>query len=144
MIYTNLDKWGTALAMGLLYLAMSSPYAYQATNYIASKFGYRTANDFGCPILMGIAIHALVFMLIVKLMLNYKGVSKVSNKSEWSMAFMAGLLFALISSSYFNGLIKSVFSQCQVLGGYGDEICLNVETLLVNSGLFALSTRLLM
>lgn len=150
MIYTNLDKWGSALLMGLLFMVFASPYAYRATDFLAEKAEISISNSQGCPTLVGIAVHSLVFMLVVKLILNYKGVSKVSNKSEWSIAFMAGLLFALVSSPYFNGLVKSVLGQCGVLSGYasgpsyGADCSNNTETLLVNSGIYALITRLMM
>lgn len=150
MIYTNLDKWGSALLMGLLFMVFASPYAYKATGFLTEKAGFETSNSQGCPTIAGVLTHALVFMLVVKLVLNYKGVSKVSNKSEWTMAFMAGLLFALVSSPYFNGLVKSVLGQCGVLSeynngpSYGADCSNNVETLLVNSGIYALITRLMM
>jgi len=145
MIYTNLDKWGSALLMGILFMIFASPYAYKTTSFLTKKAGFETSNNQGCPTIAGVLTHALIFMLVVKLVLNYKGVSKVSNKSEWSIAFMAGLLFALVSSPYFNGLVKSVFGQCGVLSEYGSGVCKNnIETLLVNSGIYALITRLMM
>lgn len=147
MVYTSLDRWGVALMMGVLFMILASPYVYDFTNSLAQKAGFQLANVYGCPTVLGIIVHAAVFALVVKLLMDYKGLNKISNKKQWTVALMTGILFALVSSAYFRDFIGSLFTKCGVLPEYAvgsDYICTSNQTLLIDSGIFALIVRLLL
>jgi len=61
-LYGNKDKWIVSIVLGLLFVLLSLPFLYNITN--------RFTNSFGTPSYMGIIIHGIIFVLIVRLLLS--------------------------------------------------------------------------
>jgi hypothetical protein len=55
---------------GLLFLLIASPFLYNVVNNLTSSFGLILADKNGCPNLGGLLVHAIVFMLIVRLLMR--------------------------------------------------------------------------
>lgn len=66
---TNGQKWWAALLLGLVFAVVSSPAAYQATSYVTSSLGGIELTSGPGPNLVGLLIHTLVFILIVRIIL---------------------------------------------------------------------------
>lgn len=67
---TSKDKWVIALLSGLLFLLVASPFLFNAMNSLTSSFGMTIADGGGCPNLGGLMLHAIVFMLVVRLLMR--------------------------------------------------------------------------
>ena len=63
----ELQKWASAIVFGIIFLLISAPFTYDATDFVASKIGFDTEDDNGKPTLAGLILHAVVFVLIVRL-----------------------------------------------------------------------------
>lgn len=68
--YTSKDKWIVSIISGLLFLLIASPFLYQLTNIVFSPLGFIMASKEGCPTILGLVVHSLVFLLIVRLMMR--------------------------------------------------------------------------
>ncbi len=68
--YTTKDKWIVAIIAGLLFLLIASPFLYNAVNSVTSSFGLVMADGNGCPNMGGLLLHAIFFMLIVRLLMR--------------------------------------------------------------------------
>ncbi len=69
---TNQQKWLGALVAGLLFLILSSSFLYQLTNkLLTSLFGPKaaTVTPAGAPTVLGLILHAIVFVLLFRLIL---------------------------------------------------------------------------
>jgi len=67
---TSKDKWVIALLSGLLFLLVASPFLFNVVNGATSSFGMTIADHNGCPNLGGLMLHAIVFMLIIRLLMK--------------------------------------------------------------------------
>jgi hypothetical protein len=67
--YGSEDKWKYSLYSAIVFLLISSPYTYMLMN---SLFGSVVAvsSSAGCPTIVGLLLHALVFMLIIRGMME--------------------------------------------------------------------------
>ena len=64
------DKWRWSLYIGLIFLIVANPYTYTLVNKILGSL-IPIANN-GCPTPAGFIIHAVVLVLLVRLLMNYK------------------------------------------------------------------------
>lgn len=62
------NKWMISLWSGLLFFLIASPFMFKLTGGIFSSAGLKIQKD-GCPNLLGVGIHALVFTILVRLMM---------------------------------------------------------------------------
>lgn len=67
---TSKDKWVIALLSGLLFLLVASPFMFNVMNSLTSSFGLTIADGSGCPNLGGLMLHAIVFMLIIRILMK--------------------------------------------------------------------------
>jgi hypothetical protein len=67
--YSNSDKWWAALIAGILFAIIASPFLFGLTN---SLFGCwcPTYCPPGGPTLWGLLLHAIVFALLIRLLLQ--------------------------------------------------------------------------
>lgn len=68
-VYDNSQKWTVAIITGLLFLLISSPFLYSLVNQLTSSFGLTIATN-GCPNAIGLILHTIVFILIVRLLMR--------------------------------------------------------------------------
>lgn len=63
------QKWWAALILGLLFFVISSPLAYYLSSTVTTTLGgLPTTIDYG-PTLIGLIIHTLLFILLVRLLM---------------------------------------------------------------------------
>lgn len=62
------NKWMISLWSGLLFFLIASPFMFKLTGGIFSSAGLQIEKN-GCPNLLGVGIHALVFTILVRLMM---------------------------------------------------------------------------
>ena len=69
-LYTSYDKWFVSLISGLLFLLIASPFMYKLTDSLFSLIGLNLADSNGCPTMLGLVVHSIVFVLIVRLLMK--------------------------------------------------------------------------
>lgn len=65
------EKWKISLLSAVIFFLVASPMLFRIVNAITSSIGFVLAND-GCPTYLGLFVHAIVFMLIVRLTMDYQ------------------------------------------------------------------------
>lgn len=68
---TNMDKWRYTLITTILFLIVVNPMTYKFVNYLAMGF-FKIADKTGCPTMLGIFIHAIVFTLLLRGIMELK------------------------------------------------------------------------
>jgi len=69
---TSADKWRYTLWTTLVFLIIVNPYTYKLTQQLFSGILGQIANPTtGFPTTVGIALHAVVFTLIVRYMMDF-------------------------------------------------------------------------
>ena len=68
---TNEDKWRWTLLTVIIFLLVINPYTYIAVNAVLSNVGLNIADKSGCPTLTGLAVHTIVFMLLLRLVMEF-------------------------------------------------------------------------
>lgn len=68
--YESGDKWRYSLYSALVFLVIANPYTYSLVNGLLGKF-VKIANNNGCPTMKGLFIHAVVFTLIIRAMMEF-------------------------------------------------------------------------
>lgn len=63
---TNGNKWLYALYVTILFLVVSMPVTYKFTNALLNGVCVLASKN-GCPTMCGILVHALVFLLLLRL-----------------------------------------------------------------------------
>ena len=58
-------EWCISFFSGLIFILLSKKDTYKITNNLLSRFNIVTAIG-GCPTMVGVLVHALVFVLITK------------------------------------------------------------------------------
>lgn len=54
-----------SLKSGLLFLIVSLPITYKIVNSLTKHIGIKVCDEHGCPTPVGLAVHTLVFILLV-------------------------------------------------------------------------------
>jgi hypothetical protein len=67
MAQTNLSMWRISLYSALLFVVIASPFMYGLVNSATSLIGLEIASKSGCPNMVGLVLHSLVFLLIVRI-----------------------------------------------------------------------------
>lgn len=66
---TETQKMIVAAWTAALFVLVSLPYTYQLTNQLTSQLGLDIASQSGCPNLVGVGLHSVVFLVLVRLMM---------------------------------------------------------------------------
>jgi hypothetical protein len=144
MSCTSSDKWMSAVVAGILFIALSSPMAYNLTSSLSESLGVgiQSARR-GCPNMVGLGVHAVVYALVVRLLLAFRG-QCYSTKDKWTVSLMAGLMFFILSSPYVYRLEESLVSSVGLPLDIADlRGCPETTGLITNGVAFALLSRLL-
>ena len=67
--YGSEDKWKYSLYSAIVFLLISSPYTYMLMNNLLGSV-VAVSSSAGCPTIVGLLLHALVFMLIIRGMME--------------------------------------------------------------------------
>jgi hypothetical protein len=68
---TNMDKWRYTLYTTILFLIVVNPMTYKLVNMILGKIA-KIADKSGCPTTVGMLVHALVFTLLLRGLMELK------------------------------------------------------------------------
>ena len=63
---TNYKKWQITLFSALIFLLVINPYTYQFTQKFLGRLLGKIAESNGCPTLRGLALHTLVYILLIR------------------------------------------------------------------------------
>lgn len=63
--HMSFQKWKYTLITTLIFLIIANPYTYSLVNSLLGKF-VKIASPSGCPTAAGLTIHAIVFTLILR------------------------------------------------------------------------------
>lgn len=64
--------WIFALVVGVLFFVLATPQAFKFTSRVAASLKVDNYLDFrGCPSLLAVGVHAVVALLLVRLLLQY-------------------------------------------------------------------------
>ena len=66
------DKWRYTIYTTIVLLILFNPMMYKTMNSLLGKFVGQIASNDGCPTTLGFVIHAVVFTLIVRYMMELK------------------------------------------------------------------------
>jgi hypothetical protein len=67
---TSNDKWRFTIYTTILLLILFNPLIYKLVNKLLSNFVGAIASKDGCPTLLGFGIHAAIFTIIVRLLMD--------------------------------------------------------------------------
>ena len=67
---TSSDKWRYTLYTTVVLLLLFNPSTYKAVNYILGSFIGPIESSNGCPTHWGFLLHAIVFTIIVRYMMD--------------------------------------------------------------------------
>jgi hypothetical protein len=59
-------KWMYALMAAVLAVLIFSPFAFKLVDNLTSALGFSVANSSGCPTMVGLLVHGVVFLLLVR------------------------------------------------------------------------------
>jgi hypothetical protein len=66
---SNNQKWGVSAYVAVLFFIIASPFLFMMVNKLTAPIGLHVVDARGCPNLVGLVVHALVFLLLVRLSL---------------------------------------------------------------------------
>jgi len=69
-LVTSEEKWSISVVSGLIFLLISSPFLYGLTSSLFECFGLTLASSKGLPTNIGLLVHSVVFILIVRAMMK--------------------------------------------------------------------------
>ena len=70
MAFLGLDeKWKNSVLAGIIFLLLNLPATYKLTDSILGNVSH-TSNAEGCPSNAGLLIHTIVFIVIVRLLMD--------------------------------------------------------------------------
>ena len=67
----SLQKWKYTLITTVIFLIIANPYTYILVNTLLGKL-VKIANPVGCPTIAGLLIHAVVFTLLLRWVMDWK------------------------------------------------------------------------
>ena len=67
---TSFDKWRFTLYTTVLLVILFNPWMYLFVNKLLGSLIGTIANKEGCPTIIGFIVHAVVFTLILRLLMN--------------------------------------------------------------------------
>jgi len=67
---SNMDKWIIAAIIAIIFILLASVWAFWGSNFLFSKLGLPTVTKHGKPTLVGLVVHAIVFVIIVRLLMH--------------------------------------------------------------------------
>lgn len=66
MTDSNSTKWQISLFSAFIFLLVVNPYTYKFTQYILGGLIGKIADSNGCPTILGLIIHTIVYILLVR------------------------------------------------------------------------------
>ena len=66
MADSSYKKWQITIFSAFIFILVVNPYTYMITQKILGGLVGKIASDNGCPTLLGLLIHTIVYMLLVR------------------------------------------------------------------------------
>jgi len=66
MTDSNSTKWQISLFSAFIFLLVVNPYTYKFTQYLLGELVGKIADSNGCPTILGLIIHTIVYILLVR------------------------------------------------------------------------------
>lgn len=68
---SNSTKWKISILSGIIFLIISAPLLYKLTDGLLKKISPNLSlcNSDGCPTQLGLIVHAIVFILITRMLM---------------------------------------------------------------------------
>lgn len=141
--FTSADKWYASIVSGILFFIVSSSFTYNVTNHLTQRFGM-TIAEYGCPNLAGLFLHTLVYIVLLRLLMQFGNSAKCgSSKDKWIISVMGGLLFLVISSPFLYDIFNTLTSSIDMTISSNDG-CPNTGGLILMTLFFIIIVRILM
>ena len=69
---SNKQKWNASILSGILFLIISAPFLYKIVDQVLAPLlgAQKIADEHGHPTPLGMIVHAVVFVLIVRLLMK--------------------------------------------------------------------------
>ena len=69
---SSAQKWKYTLITTVIFLVVVHPMTYKLVNSLVSKVLFKVANKAGCPTMSGLLLHAVVFTLALRYVMDLK------------------------------------------------------------------------
>jgi len=70
MRVTNFDKWVISCIIGVIFFIFCLPFTFRLSNSFTRVFKVRTLSEQGIPTLLGILLHAIIFIVVIRLLMH--------------------------------------------------------------------------
>ena len=67
---TGAQKWKYTLITTVIFLVVVHPMTYQLVDSLVGKFLFKVASKSGCPTMAGLLLHAAVFTVALRYVMN--------------------------------------------------------------------------
>ena len=64
------DKWKYSLISSLLFLVVAAPMTYKLVDSLTKMVKLDVVDSSGCPTMTGVVVHAVVFLLLTRLLME--------------------------------------------------------------------------
>jgi len=68
----SIDKWRYTLYTTVVLLILFNPWMYKKMNQLLSSVVGPISNNVGCPTMLGFGIHAVIFTIILRLLMDMR------------------------------------------------------------------------
>jgi hypothetical protein len=66
MTDSSYKKWQISIFSALIFIVVIHPYTYMLTQKLLGSLIGKIANNYGCPTTLGLIIHTIVYILLVR------------------------------------------------------------------------------
>jgi hypothetical protein len=70
MAINSSDKWRFTLYTTLVLFILFNPWTYNLVDKLVSNIIGHTANQVGCPTVLGFTVHLIIFTIIIRYMMD--------------------------------------------------------------------------
>lgn len=68
---TEADKWRWTLSTAVVFAVVTNPMTYKLVDRIFKMIDVKIANQTGCPTIIGLIIHTIVFILLLRALMEF-------------------------------------------------------------------------
>ena len=70
MRVTNFDRWLISIIIATIFFILALPFIFGMTNKVTKVVGLNTITENGTPSLLGVFIHAIIFLILIRLLMH--------------------------------------------------------------------------
>lgn len=68
---SNEDKWRWTLSTAVVFAIVTNPMTYKLVDRIFKTIDVKIANQTGCPTFIGLFIHTIIFILLLRALMEF-------------------------------------------------------------------------